>query len=120
MSEKSCNNCLYQKICLDLGIITEAHPEDWCERFENKAEWVHLRCKPRTRVYVLYRNKRRHSFYIMNGEVYEVRVNGRGSFYWASTSQGDFVFSDEEFGETVFLTKDEAEEALERMNTKNR
>lgn len=119
MSEKSCNNCLYQKICLDLGITTEAHPEDWCERFENKDEWVHLRCEPGTRVYVLLRNKR-HSFYAARGEVYQAVINDRGSFYWISTSQGDSAFSDEEFGETVFLTKTEAEEELERMNTKNR
>lgn len=120
MSEKSCNNCLYQKICLDPGITTEAHPEDWCERwFENKDEWVHLRCEPGTRVYVLFRNKR-HSFYAVRGEVYQAVINDRGSFYWVSTSEGDFIFSGKEFGEAVFLTKAEAEETLERMNTKNR
>lgn len=119
MSEKNCNNCLHQRICLDLGITTEAYPDDWCERFENKGEWVHLRCEPGTRVYVLFRNKR-HSFYVARGEIFRAVINGYGSFYGVSTSKGDFMFSGKEFGEVVFLTKAEAEEALERMNTKNR
>lgn len=113
MSEKSCNNCLHQKVCLDFGLIT-------CERFENKDEWVHLLCKPRTRIYALGYSKRGYKHLIMNGEVYSVSINDRGTFYAVSTSTDVFMFEDKEFGQTVFLTKAEAEEAIERMNTKNR
>lgn len=73
MSEKSCNNCLHQKVCLDFGLIT-------CERFENKDEWVHLLCKPRTRIYALGYSKRGYKHLIMNGEVYSVSINDRGLF----------------------------------------
>lgn len=60
------------------------------------------------------------AFMLRGGGIYKAVINGYGSFYGVSTSKGDFMFSGKEFGDAVFLTKAAAEEALERMNTKNR
>lgn len=109
MSEKSCNNCLYQKICLDFGITTEAHPEDLCGRFENKDEWVHLPCVPGAIVYRVVMERYCTDEYRMDWD--EERIVVACPF--------DLGYLND-MGKTTFLTRSEAEDALERMNTKNR
>lgn len=104
-----CIECLHYNVCT-LGkcdIITG------CPFYTNRSEWVHLPCKVGDKLYEITSRKT-----ISEYQVTAIRIELFGIFVDWKITQGfvDRYISDlpaEEIGKTVFLTRDEAEKALE-------
>lgn len=86
----TCKDCVHYEVCNKLGDeVLENF--DICVGFKDKSKFIELPCKVGDKVFIIGRNN--HETYINTGR---------------------FRISDiEKFGKTVFLTKEEAEKALE-------
>lgn len=75
--------------------FNDKHVENKCPEFANRSDWLHLPCKVGDRIW-----------YIRNGRV-AFRLVSKSSIYSIATSG--------KLGKTAFLTREEAEKALEVM-----
>lgn len=105
----TCKDCLHYKRCKKTGIFN-VETLSACEDFTDRSEWVHLPCRVEQQLW-----------FVENGEikcstvdriVYEelstddifTRIDGYG-----------FSVLFDDVGKIVFLTREEAEKALERI-----
>ena len=119
----TCKDCLHCEICKIHGIKVEDEKinKEFCGCFTDRSEWVHLPCNIGKTVYRVMRDKR-------INKPYEYKVIG---FWYSADEQcnnahlvryvnGVFESSMSipfsEFGQIVFLTREEAEKALENKN----
>lgn len=107
-----CRNCLSEEICR----YNDGHnlycKEDYvCPHFKNYSEWVHLPCKVGDFVFVIYGRE------IQSTKVFSIKVESENDHYMfyckCMVHQGGARFEKFVFGKTVFLTREEAEKALE-------
>ena len=112
-SKMTCNDCMHQTACFDWcrGFGQEA---ELCEHFSDKAEWIHLPCKAGDVVYQVTRN------FISEFRVRFVEIATCGNLFLHTDLISGIVytgevFSESDIGKTVFLTREEAEKALEDM-----
>lgn len=113
----TCKDCLHYERCKKLGIFN-VETLSVCKDFTNRSEWVHLPCAVGKTVYRVMRDKR-------INKPYEYKVIG---FWYSADEQcnnahlvryvnGVFESSMSipfsEFGQIVFLTREEAVKALE-------
>lgn len=124
----NCRDCLHYEACKgtyytakDCDNIAlydfdgEMYADSGCEDFTERSEWVHLPCKAGDTLYeITSRNT------ISEYEVTAIRIELFGIFIDWKLIQGfvDRYISDVpagEIGKTVFLTREEAEKALEGM-----
>lgn len=107
---KTCKDCLHNEMCY--GTHTDNSPT--CCEFTDRSEWVHLPCRVGDTVYTIYNASLSHY------KVVEIIIN---DFVWAKLYNGEYsgeyksklICLDFSFNEFVFLTREEAEKALERM-----
>ena len=116
----NCKDCLHYEVCrlYSKKIRVPMSREDICDIFTDRSEWVHLPCNIGKTVYRVMRDKR-------INKPYEYKVIG---FWYSADEQcnnahlvryvnGVFESSMSipfsEFGQIVFLTREEAEKALE-------
>ncbi len=112
----TCQECLHYEVCnyhiCDETDMTVAE----CTHFTARSEWVHLPCKVRGTVYFieLEFNDKIRSFEpkIHRTTVTGYTVNERYILYH---TRKDNDFTDSMLGKTVFLTREEAEKALEGL-----
>lgn len=109
----TCNDCIHQTACLDWcrGFGQEA---ELCEHFSDKAEWIHLTCKAGDVVYQVTRN------FISEFRVRFVEIATCGNLFLHTDLISGIVytgevFSESDIGKTVFLTREEAEKALDKQ-----
>ena len=105
MEGKSCKNCLHYELCQyntyqeahyfgkDKEIYIKIDNNSPCKFFTDLSEWVHLPCKVGDRIW-----------FIRNGMV-AFRPVSKSSIYPIATGG--------KLGKTAFLTREEAEKALE-------
>jgi len=104
----TCKNCLHYQMCVYSG-------DKSCPCFTARSEWVHLPCEAGDTLYeITSRNT------ISEYEVTAIRIELFNVFIDWKLIQGfvDRYISDMpagEIGKTVFLTREEAEKALEGM-----
>lgn len=110
----TCKDCLYYEACVNhytQGQLTMINGD--CSTFTDRSEWVHLPCKAGDTLYeITSRNT------ISEYEVTAIRIELFNVFIDWKLTQGfvDRYISDMptgEIGKTVFLTREEAEKALE-------
>lgn len=108
---KTCKDCLHNEICY--GTHTDNSPT--CCDFADCSEWVHLPCEFLSKVYVLP------TIYNQLASITEMKCIG---FILSKDMYNANLIDDKntlyqphlgEFGKTVFLTREEAEKAMERM-----
>ena len=103
-----CENCLYNKNCQFLLKSTNGEVER-CAAFEDKSEWVHLPCRVGDVVYCFapcFDTDHRPRLKVVEREIIKLKTT--------LTVYG--LISDiDNIGKTVFLTREEAEKALEDM-----
>lgn len=107
--KKSCKDCLYYEKCKKLGIFN-VETLSICEDFTARSEWVHLPCKAGQQLWFVENGEVKAS--TVDRLVYEelstddifTRIDGYG-----------FSVLFEDVGKIVFLTREEAEKALEGM-----
>ncbi len=98
----SCKNCLSFKMCL-----LSSEKVGICEEFKDRSKFVELPCKVGDTVYVLGT----YSANIYPQKVLDIRLKEKCSYI--NLDMGSYDFND--FGKNVFLTKEEAEEALKNQ-----
>lgn len=111
---KSCKDCLHYEVCnyhiceeTDMTVVE-------CTHFADRSEWVHLPCKVGTVVYIpeieVDKIERKVVTKIYRTTVDEYSVNARYIMYHTKKCDN---FTDSMLGKNVFLTREEAEKALE-------
>lgn len=106
----TCEECLHYEVCslftkadgANHEYYTYANLSEKCECFKDKSEWVHLPCKVGDTVYRLQYIEPTPGRFIVG--VAEIKF----SLIWL-----------EEFGNTVFLTREDAEAALKERRADN-
>ena len=129
----NCRDCIHYNVCYYVGrlktkdsdgekrIIAETNNvEDTCEDFSDRSSWVKLPCKVGD---ILYEPTDRNT--IVEYSVKAINVELRATFIEWEIEKGfvlqylDGICSDE-IGKTVFLTREEAEMALEERKSNER
>lgn len=115
----TCKDCLHYGICYTqetCNDIEQQLKDFGCKDFANRSEWVHLPCKEGDILYEITRSKTVNKY-----RVKAVRVELFGIFIDWDIIEG-FVeryitnVPASEIGRTVFLTREEAEKALNVLN----
>lgn len=109
----NCRDCLHFKACYEMACANEAEEfntlfANKCEDFTARSEWVHLPCKVEQQLWFVENGEIKAS--TVDRLVYEelstddifTRIDGYG-----------FSVCFEDVGKIVFLTREEAEKALE-------
>ena len=108
----NCKDCIHYVMCLLGARVNGA--TGTCLNFNNKSEWVHLPCKVGDVVYQVTRN------FISEFIVRFVEIATCGNLFLHTDLISGIVytgevFSESDIGKTVFLTREEAEKALQDM-----
>lgn len=94
---KHCNDCLHCRVCQKTRIMNPAYNNALkCIDFKDRSQFVELPCKIGTE---LFRIKQ------INGKRFITNTALNSNTFWNIVMQG-------EFGKTVFLSREEAEQAL--------
>lgn len=107
----TCKDCIHYEVC-GYGLVK---PEDAvCDSFKDKSRFVELPCKVGDRVYfhdLVQTDDCEAHYYVDDAVVIAIRIELGGVKYitW------NMVFSNKDFGKTVFLTLEEAEAKLKEM-----
>lgn len=107
---KSCRDCLHYEACKDYGVDENCQELGVCKQFTDRSEWVHLPCKAGDKLYKVVPD-----FEKQRGDlkIQEYTVSGIGITVFVSNPYNAF-YVDRIDGD-VFLTREEAEKALEGM-----
>ncbi len=104
-------NCLHYEACkatykeLTGGIGTGGNAE-YCKYFKDRSKFIELPCKVGDTVWMWDYKKE-----IYSSEIEEIMVDCRGFMFDAGV-----IFRDRHIGERVFLSKEEAEQALKERD----
>ena len=105
----TCKDCLHYQMCVYSG-------DKSCPYFTDRSEWVHLPCKVGEKTFLLL-ERTSGGFDIVKSKCIRITDNGYGkrySMYFDCTEIGNTLEYDiDDFGKWVFLTREEAEKALE-------
>ena len=110
----TCKDCLHYEACnahysnIDIAEIPDDIP---CDNFTNRSEWLHLPCKVGDKLYKVVPDFAKPRG---NMTVQEYTVSGIGINVFVSNPYN--AFGVHRIGADVFLTREEAEKALEGMN----
>lgn len=109
----TCRDCLHYDMC---DCINIALP---CADFQDKSEWVHLPCKAGDTAYIVKTSqyKEPYEWYMEKITIGVVAVEHGTTGDDACYIEDDYGFSGGYLGATAFLTKEEAEKALEERRT---
>ena len=121
----TCKNCLHYGICrMDVCFIHANNGDTYqcqdsdkveedCEAFSDKSEWVHLPVKVGEQVFVAYADEIQHT------SVYSMKIESEDDHFIfivkCMISWGGARFEKFIFGQTAFLTRKEAEKALDKQ-----
>ena len=119
----TCKDCLYYEPCSTLNAEFKKLPKDFidsdlcakqCTTFKDRSRFVELPCKLGDTLFVPTRNL------VSEYKIVSFHVCGEGIWYRTNVIKGILtrLISDnvENIGKTVFLTREEAEQALKERN----
>ena len=111
----TCEECIHYEACEWFGFIYVEEMADDCLRFKPKSRFIELPCEVGQVVFSIEVCLEK----VFVGEVYEIFLSKHGIVY-RSSRKGyyNLAFPADAIGKTVFLTKEEAEKALEERNKK--
>ena len=103
-----CENCLYDKNCQFL--LKHKNKEvEGCTAFEDKSEWVHLPCKVGDVVYCFapcFDADHRPRLKVVEREIIRLKT---------TLTVSGLISDIDNIGKTIFLTREEAEKALDKQ-----
>ena len=128
----TCKDCLHYETCKAMYLAEWAMPNDEdfdnehladvynCSDFTDRSEWVHLPCKVGDIVYYFdgaYYLKNKNNWEVKPIKVTEfsTKIGRSGKLYPLSIIANGTRYPLTSIGKTVFLTREEAEKALEGM-----
>ncbi|MBQ9744486.1 MAG: hypothetical protein IJW19_05105 [Clostridia bacterium] len=123
MSKCECKECLHYDVCYDRIEFGETHDfkgeNGDCDHYKSKSLFVELPCKVGDTIYEIRNSK------IFNEKIVEMRVIAitflvssccKHLSITAENSRGaNLLFELDDFGKTVFLTKEDAERKLREV-----
>lgn len=119
---KTCKNCLHYKACKDYGVDEVCEELSVCKQFTDRSEWVHLPCKVGDSYYMVrqfctYGGDYEHRlFSVSDCEICSKECDKKSEIVEYKFKSAEQVLEYKPlFGRIIFLTREEAEEALERM-----
>lgn len=110
-----CNNCYHNKVCVDGANFKSA---DNCRQYKDKSLIAELTCNPGDTLFTI----EHHYDYDYDSDssyIVKIKCNGIGiydcgiSIYCKTIVGNCDTYVPEDFGESVFLSREEAERALE-------
>ena len=130
MNQKTCKDCIHYDVCLlerdnnkdkltADGLFKKA--EEDCAYFKDKSRIVELPCKVGDTVYEIRPDRG----FIQEYTVITIHISRCDAFFDWELKDGEGIYSNVNgfavimLGKTVFLTREEAEKALERMKNEN-
>lgn len=113
----TCKDCLHYDLCSNHYLKSDLERiNGCCSNFSNKFEWVHLPCKVGDTVYQLQTVF--DEITLKSKAVVKPRIiDFVATTSFLAESKG-LIFSEKDFGKTVFLTREEAEKALKEREEK--
>ena len=116
-AREECKSCLYYEICNAIGLVgIESTEKIKCVRYKDRSRFVELPCKLGDTLFVPTRN------FVSEYKIVSFHVCGEGIWYRTNVIKGILtrLISDnvENIGKTVFLTREEAEQALKERDIK--
>lgn len=107
---KNCRDCLHFKACYEMAAANNADEfctmfAEKCEDFTNRSEWVHLPCKVGDKVY------QTDGIRIYESTIRAIEISSARTVYFTE----NIAFDKRAIGDSIFLTREEAEKALEKM-----
>ena len=103
----NCKDCLHYEVCYYAEEYQ--YPDGYCKFFTNKSEWVHPPCKVGDKVYCFapcFDTDHHPKLKVVEKEIIELKT--------IATVFG-LNFDVNNIGKTVFLTREEAEKALNKQ-----
>ena len=100
----TCKDCLHYDVCKAIENELDMIPPSQCGCFKDKSRFIELPCKVGDTIYHTFTGK------VDYFEVYDIQVHNDGIYV---TYDFNRYFNADEFGKTVFLTREEAEKKLE-------
>lgn len=109
----TCKDCIHFGICKKGFPWADGKGGGWCDDFKDKSRIVELPCKVGDTLYDIYESVANGNTHIRELKVKDIhiRLDLRDKM-WLSVC--GYFFGFEEFGKTVFLTREEAEESLRK------
>ena len=120
----TCKDCLHYEACKGTYYTAkgcdnialydfdgEMYADSGCEDFTDRSEWVHLPCKVGDKVYYLRRNPKTLEWHIQETKVYTIDIRHDGPYIYVN--HGFNCYAPKQIGKQLFLTRKEAEKALE-------
>ena len=95
----TCKDCLHYQMC----IYSDANKR--CPCYTDRSEWVHLPCKVGDKVY------QTDGIRIYESTIREIEISATNTVYCTE----NIAFDERAIGNSIFLTREEAEKALEKM-----
>lgn len=106
----NCKNCIHGCIC---GSACMNEP-DGCGDFKDKSKIVELPCKADDVLYVTEYDVDSDKSYIEKVKVSSIEIDEYGISIYCKTVEGNYdTYVPNDFGDSIFLTSEEAERALE-------
>ena len=107
-----CLSCLHYEVC-DYRINEENITVAECTQFTDRSEWVHLPCEVGNKAYYLRRNPKTFEWHIQETKVYTIDIRYDGLYIYVN--YGLSCYAPKEIGKRLFLIREEAEKALEKI-----
>ena len=114
----NCNDCIHCEACNRLATCYNIMQIRTCvcKCFSDKAEWIHLPVKVGEQVFVVYADEIQHT------SVYSMKIESEDDHFVfivkCMISWGGARFEKFIFGQTAFLTREEAEKTLKERKEK--
>ena len=105
----TCKDCFHCNVC-PCNDNYDHHASSLCEDFKNKADVIELPCQLGSEIYMLV-TRHTKAFAFENGKMV-MRENQHTVIKPTTFTKSNFFKVIEEFGKTVFLTREEAEQNL--------
>jgi hypothetical protein len=115
----TCKDCIHYEACEWFGFIYVEEMADDCLRFKPKSRFIESPCKVGDTLYVISRMKDNRILpFISQYEATSIAIKKKSIVVYHEMDGYIKLFKSTDFGKTVFLTKEEAEKALEERNKK--
>lgn len=106
----NCRDCLHFKACYEMATANGAEEfntlfANKCENFTDRSEWVHLPRKVGDRIYLT------DGIRIYKSTIRAIKISSANTVYFTE----NISFDERAIGGSIFLTREEAEKALEGM-----
>lgn len=112
----TCKDCLHYEACDNILLPFEL--DETCSKFTYKYEWVHLPVNIGDQVYVVYADEIQHT------SIYRMKLESEYDHFTyiveCMIACGGARFEDFIFGQTAFLTREEAKKAMIVMNVEKK